>query len=107
MRSPALKIRRLKTQRAQISDVVGAQAREFIQQLRQRLAFAFSLLAQSVKGIERAALSKFDNSSSPIHPIRPLTVDQVADNIEGAPGFTTLISMGPLFGQMTQQRIQS
>ena len=85
MAPAAIKVSRLQIQSAQLAKIFLAQAREFIKQLRQGFPLAFALLREAIEGRKGARLAEFENDFRAGQPVRPLTVNEVADNIESAP----------------------
>jgi hypothetical protein len=95
----------------QFGEIFGAQASEFIEQLRQRLAPAFTLtlsqVSLAIKGLKRLALTELQDHLCPRHPIRLFAVNQMGQDIERAPGVFTFVSHRPHFRQITKKRVKS
>src|SRR5580704_6502506 len=87
-------------QSAQFDQVFATQPREFIQQLFQRFAFTLSYLSPTIERLERASLAKLQNHLCARHPVRALAVNQVADDVERAPGVFTFVSRRPYLRQV-------
>src|SRR5208282_3415767 len=107
MASAPSEIFRPQIQCAEFGQAVAPHARKFIQQLPERLTFALSRLSPTVEGLERARLAKLQNHFRARHPVGAVTVNQMANDIEGAPGVFTFISQRPRFRQIAQKRVES
>src|SRR5258706_935364 len=94
-------------QPAQFVQVLRADACKFIQQLLERFALALSYLPQSVKFLKRSSLAKLQNHFHSRHPIGALGVNEVADNVIGAPRVTPFILMCQRVRQLAQKSIES
>lgn len=80
---------------------------KLVQQLIQRLPLTLLLLCKPVKGIERPLFASIEKDPHPRHPVRAFSSDQVADNIDRAPGFGPLGAVRPYARQSAQQSIQA
>src|SRR2546423_13927644 len=107
MCSAPLQVLRAQIQGAQIIKIFRPQAGEFIQQLRQRSAVALALLSPAVEGLEAFSLAKLQDHLRSRHPVGALAVNEMSDNIEGAPGFLAFVTNSPSFRQIAQQCIES
>src|ERR1700730_15402401 len=94
-------------QSTQFDQVFTTQPREFIQQLSQRFAFTLSYLSPTIEGLERASLAKLQNHLRARDPVGTFAVNQMADDVERAPGVFTFVSGRPCFRQVTQKRIET
>src|SRR5690242_14669361 len=97
MPSAPLEIFRLQIQRTQLVQVFRPQTGKFIQQLSQRLALALSYVSLPIEGVKRPALAKLQNDLRAWDPIRAFAVNQMAYDIEGAPGIFAFILERPGF----------
>ena len=69
MATSAIEIRGLQVHAPQVIEVLGSQAAEFVEQLRERLASAFALLRQAVEGIECSRLAVLQDHAGARHPV--------------------------------------
>jgi hypothetical protein len=104
--SPPLEILWPQIHRAQLVQTFGAPPRKFIQQVGKRLTLAQLYVPFAIKRLKRPRLAGLQNDSRPRNPVRLFAINQVRDNVEHVPCVPTLISVGPLFGQFAQERIQ-
>src|SRR5438477_5921712 len=107
MCSAPLQVLRAQIQGAQFTKIFRPQAGEFIQQLRQRSAFALALLSPAVEGLEAFCLTKLQDHLRSRHPVGALAVNEMSDDVERAPSFFTFIGERPGFRQIAQQCIES
>ena len=93
----------LQIQRTQFVKVFRPQTRKFVQQLPYRLAFHLLHVSATIKALESFRLGKLPQAG---HPIHAFAVNQMADDVERAPGVFTFVSGYPRFRQITQKRIE-
>jgi len=107
MASTAGEVLGAQIQGAQFDEVFTTQAREFIQQLFQRFAFAVSILRPTVERLEGARLAKLQNHFRARHPVGAFAVNQMADDVERAPSVFTFVSGGSCLRQVAEKRIEA
>ena len=107
MASLELEIFGPKIQSAKVGEIFGAQAGEFIQQLRKGLALARSRLRPAIKRFKGASVAELEDHAGAWHPVGAFTVNQVADDVEGGPGVFTFVAESPGFGQVAQKGVES
>ena len=107
MASLELEIFRLKIQTAKGAEIFGAQAGEFVQQLRKRLTLAGLRLCPAIKWFKSVSVAELEDHASAGHPVGAFTVYQVSDNVEGSPGVFAFIAESPGFGQIAQKGVKS
>lgn len=103
MASAAVKIGRLQIQGAQLTEIGLAQGREFVEKLRQRLAFALALLGETIEGDKRLRFAELQNHFCAGHPVGSFAVDQVAYNVKGAPGVFAFVGERPFVRKIAQK----
>jgi hypothetical protein len=79
---------------------------ELVEQTLQRSSRGQLELSQAIEGIERACFAMFENQPGPWHPVRALAMNQVTDDVEGAPGVRSLVCCDPAVGQTAQQCVE-
>src|SRR5262249_22716987 len=102
----ALEIGRRQVEGAKLLETRGPCLRELIEQLDERFAAAVALLRQPIEPVELLRLAELENPSHAGNPVGPLAVNQVANDVEGAPGAGTFVWRRPCVGQVPQQRVQ-
>ena len=75
-------------QSPQSLDVSRAEPRKFDEKFGERPAAAFLELGEAIEGLERLFFAGPENQLRPGHPVLPLSMDQMADDIRGI-GFKT------------------
>src|ERR1700683_3982316 len=80
---------------------------QFIEQLRHRLAFHRLHMTKPIKWLKWHRIPMLENDPHPRHPVVVLAVDQVADDVERAPGLLAFVDPRPRIGQIAQQSIES
>ena len=88
------------------SDVLASQLGKSVQELLQRLALALTRLRKAVKGIERPRFAVFQYHSHPRHPVVAFSRDEMAHDVERAPGVFSFVGVHPDAGLPAQPRIQ-
>jgi hypothetical protein len=58
-------------------------------------------LRETVKLVERPSLATLQDDFHARQPIGPLTVNQMADNINGTPGFAAFVGYDPTIGKFS------
>jgi len=106
MATAASEILRAQIQGAQLDQVFATQAREFIQQLFQRFAFALACLCETIEGVEGARLAKLQNHFCARHPVGAFAVNQMADDVERGPSAFTFVSGCPWLREVAQERVE-
>lgn len=91
---------------AEFGEIFRPYCREFIKQPGERLALAFANVSPAVERLERAGFAEFEEPSRARNPVGALTVDEMADDIEGAPGIFALVTQSPFVRQPAQQRVK-
>src|SRR5882757_9473089 len=86
MLAAPLQIVRLQVQCLERSQIFGSKMGELVQELLQALASTFVHLRKAVKGIEWPRLAVLKNDARPQHPVGALPDNQVAQDVERAPG---------------------
>jgi len=94
----------LQIQCTQFVEVFRPQTRKFVQQLPYRLAFHLLQVSATIKALKSFALGKLPYAG---HPIHAFAVNQMANDVERAPGAFTFVSGCPRFRQITQKRVES
>ena len=95
---------RLQIQCTQFVEVFRPQTRKFVQQLPYRLAFHLLQVSATIKALKSFGLGKLPHAG---HPIHAFAVNQMANDVERAPGAFTFVSGCPRFRQITQKRVES
>src|SRR5882757_355930 len=97
MPSTQLEVLLPRIQCTQFVQVFWPQTSKFIQSLPQRLAFALLFLSPTIKRLKSLGLAKLQHHPRARHPIRAFAVNQMANDIEGAPSVFTFSSERPHF----------
>src|SRR5215467_15061563 len=74
--------------------------------MREGLPLALALLGEAVEGLKAFGLAKLQDSFGAGHPVGTLAVNQVADNVESAPGLFPFVAERPSLWQIAQKRIK-
>jgi hypothetical protein len=102
----SIEVGRLERERFQRSDVGGAEARELVEELVQRLPARGLLLSESVEGLERALIAGFEDHARARHPVGLLAVDQMPHDVERSERIGALVAMEPGVGQTAEDRVE-
>ncbi len=94
----------LQIQQSQLSQVLLAQARKFIQQLPQLFALFFMHVSQTVKGLKRLRFAGLQHALRARHPVCALDVNQMSDDVARAPGVCAFIAVRPRLRLIAQKR---
>jgi hypothetical protein len=97
----------LEIQGAEVLETLGPDAGELVEQLRQRFALTLCFVAQAIEGIEGLTLAKFEDLSRARQPVYAVGVGEVADHVEDSPGISAFVAMGPGFGEVAQECVES
>jgi len=90
MASASAEVSRGQPERSQPSEVGLPKRLERVEQHVERFSTRGLELRKAVERGERARLASGEDDLKPRHPVGPLTMDQVADNVERRPGVGTL-----------------
>lgn len=100
----ALEVGSGEVERLEPKQVAGPQLGKRIQQLVQCFPAGSLELGETVEWREGASLTMRQQDLGSCHPIGAFTVDQMANDIEGAPGIRPLGAQGPGFRNIPEQR---
>ena len=64
-------------------------------------------LRPAIKWFKGAGVLELEDHAGAGHPVGALTVNQVPDHVEGAPGILALVAEGQGFGQVAQKCVES
>src|SRR5262245_10893373 len=106
MAATAFEIRRLKIERLQFDQIVGAQPPKQIEKLGKRLALALALLRETIERLECARIPELQNHLRAWNPVRPLAVNQMTDDVEDSPRAWTFVSLRPRFRQIGKKGVE-
>jgi len=93
-----LQVLRLQIQLLQSSQILLSQPGEIVQELLHRLFLILIQLGKAVKGIKRPRFAVLDNDPQPRHPVGALTENQVAHDVEHAPGIVSFVAVHQMVG---------
>src|SRR5207253_9916791 len=82
------------------------QAGAIVKWLLRRLATTFGDVPETVEWLKCTGLGIFQDDPCPRHPVGALTIDQVTDDIECAPGISAFIALSPGIGKFTEKCIE-
>src|SRR5579863_1013230 len=85
----------LQIQRLQGSQILASQAGEIVQELVERLALTLFELRKAVNRIELPCFALLQDDPQPRHPVGSLPDDQVAHDVERAPGISSFVAAHP------------
>src|SRR5437764_1493693 len=102
MPSAPLQIRGLQMQRAERHKICGPQRRELVEQVAERLPPAVTCPFEAVERLERPRLAMLEDHLQSRHPVRLLAVNQMTDDVDGAPRVRPFIRERPLVRKITQ-----
>src|SRR5262245_52051944 len=86
-------------QRREVADILLAEHRELVEQALQRSSRRRLELREAVERLERLGVAVLENHPRPRHPVRALAVNQVANDVEGAPRVGALVCRDPALGK--------
>src|SRR4029077_13941544 len=86
----------------QRDEVLRPHTSKFVQQLPERLTLNLSNLPPTIKGLKCPSLAKLQDHPRPWYPVCALGVNQMADNLERAPGVFTFVSKRQRLRQAAQ-----
>jgi hypothetical protein len=106
MKSAEREIFWAQTQGGKFTEILGAQASELVEKLREGLAMAFAKLREAIEGNKRLGGARAQNHLGARHPVGAFAVDEVADDIEGGPSGSAFVTMGPGFREIAKKRVE-
>ena len=77
----------------QLTHIVAAQCRELVEQAVERASSRYFELGKAIELVERPALAVVEDDARARHPVGELAVDQVADDVEGAPRLAAFVAL--------------
>lgn len=89
---------RAKIQRAELIQVFCADTAKFVQQHRQRFSCNLLSMPLTIKGLKGTSLAEFHNHLYPRNPVGTLGMNQMADDVKGAPCFFSLVTPRTVVG---------
>ena len=101
----AVEVRVGEPKRFQRAEVFPPERSELVEELRQRSALRHRELRKAIELLEGSGLAVFTDDSGAGYPVGPLAVDQVSDDVEGAPRVTAFVGCDPALGQAPEERI--
>ena len=104
--SAPFEILRTQIQGTQRVQVAGAKTGKLIQHRLEGLAVALAQVRPTIEGRKGLRLASFEDDSGARHPVGAFGVNQVADDLEGAPGVFAFIAEEPGLGQMAKERLE-
>jgi hypothetical protein len=107
MASATAKIRWLEVQGSELVQAFGARTRKFIQQLSEGLALTGLYMASAIEGLKRTRLARLQDHLRARDPIGALAINEVGDDIEGAPSAFAFVAERPGFRQIAEKGIES
>ena len=93
-------------QRRQLAEVFLAQRRELVEQAGQRSALRHRDLREAIELVEGPRLAALQDDSGAGDPVGSLAMDQVSDDIEGAPCLATFVGHDPAVRKAAEQRVE-
>jgi len=63
-------------------------------------------VSHAVEGVEGAGVSEFKDDFRAWEPVGALAVDEMADDVAGAPGAVTFVGAGPGIGKAAEERVE-
>src|SRR6266568_4214117 len=97
----------LQIEGAELVETFTPHAGEFVEESRQRFSLARLDVPQTIKWIEGLGLAKLQDLSGSRQPIFTVGVDQMPDNVVDGPGVAAFVAVGPGFGQVAEERVES
>jgi hypothetical protein len=107
MRSSPAQVFGLQIQCLECRQVLAAEAGEIVQQLLKRFALTLLRLRETIKGIKGPRFAAVQDDLHARHPVGTLADDQVAHDVERAPGLISFAAARPDVGKAAQQSVQS
>src|SRR4051812_11824840 len=75
---------------------------ELVKEIRQRLSRRLPELCEAIERIERDRVAMNENPPDARHPVRPLAVDKMAEDVDGVPGVAAFVRDKPAFRQASK-----
>ena len=91
--------------RRQRAEVFPPERGELVEELRQRSALRHRELRKAIELLEGSGLAGLMDDSGARYPVGALAVDQVSDDVEGAPRVAAFVGCDPTLGQAPEERI--
>ena len=86
--------------------VFAAQRGECVKKCAQRLALRRGKLREAIELLEGSSVAMLEDEFGSWHPVGVLAVNQVADDVERAPGGAALVRGDPVVREPAQQRVE-
>jgi len=102
----AIEVGGLNIQGAELGEIGGTDAGKFVEQLREGFALDFSGVTGPIEGNEGLVFAGLQDHSGARDPVGAFAVDQVADNLERAPGVFAFVAMGPGFREIAEKGVE-
>jgi hypothetical protein len=102
----AVEISGLNIQSAEGGKVGGADAGKFIEQLREGFALDFLGVTGAIEGHECLGFAGLQDHFDARDPVSTFAVNQVGDDLEGAPGVFAFVAMGPGFVEVAEKCVE-
>lgn len=106
MGSAASEVVWLEIQGLEGDEVFFAEAGELVEELLERFALRLSCLGEAVEAVEWPGFAVVENDSRARHPVGALADDEMADDVEGAPGIVSFVAANPGVGQAAQEGVE-
>jgi hypothetical protein len=106
MTAAAIEIRGGQAQSRELAQAGLPQRREFVEPAGQRSLLRLCKLRKTIEGVEGARFAVLQNDSGARHPVGSLAVDQMSDDVEGAPRFASFVCRDPAVGKAAQQGVE-
>lgn len=103
----AIEILRCEIESAEILEALGANGREFIEQVVEWCGLRCADVGEAIEGGEVARLAVDKNALHPRNPIGAVGIDEVRDNVFGAHGIGAFVLLCPHCGQVAQEAVES
>ena len=96
-----LQVRVLEIPAAQGREILGAQSREFRQQVTERARRPY--ISETIERVKSAILFLLENDSRPGNPVCLFTIYEMRDNLARAPGVRSFVGARPALRKIPQQ----
>jgi hypothetical protein len=107
VQAAAFEIVGLQIQPAHFVEVLRAEAGEFVEQLRKRFAFGAELAADAIERFEGTRVGECENVLRAWHPVHHVGINEVRKDAGNRPCVFAFIAMGPDFGKIAEERVES
>ena len=107
MFSRARKIGRPQVQFGKLSQAVGTQGAKRVEEFCERLPPRSLKLRETIEGRERNVLTVCEQVTNSRDPVGALTLDQMSDDVERAPGIGSLGAGDPGIGKIPQKAVEN